>query len=58
MVPPPYNIVYNLTVGQNDVINISPKYENYTYYIYLDSMTGKEVNILRVIDTNNGSLLM
>ena len=33
-------------------------WEDYTYYVYIDSNTGEELNILRVIDTSNGQLLM
>ena len=29
-----------------------------TYYIYVDASTGREVNVLKVVNTNNGSLIM
>ena len=54
----------NLCIVPNDYIGESSAYEfictwkDYTYYIYIDSNTGKELNILRVIETNNGNLLM
>ncbi len=34
------------------------KWNDYTYYIYLDSQTGEEVKIMRMISTNTGDLLL
>ncbi len=34
------------------------EWKDYTYYVYLDVVTGEEVNIMRVIETSNGALLM
>ena len=61
----------NLTVIERNLAYIPGEYtgeiatyefvctwKEYTYYVYLDVKTGEEVNILRVIETNNGSLLM
>lgn len=51
-------IIPDKYVGEINAYEFICTWKNYTYYIYIDSMTGKEVNILRVIDTDNGSLLM
>lgn len=51
-------IVPDKYVGEISAYEYICSWKNYTYYIYIDSNTGKEVNILRVIDTTNGSLLM
>lgn len=51
-------IIPDKYVGEINAYEFICTWKNYTYYIYLDSVTGKEVNILRVIDTDNGSLLM
>jgi len=51
-------IVPDKYVGEISAYEFICTWKNYTYYIYIDSNTGDEVNILRVIDTNNGSLLM
>lgn len=51
-------IIPDKYVGELSAYEFICTWKNYTYYIYIDSNTGKEVNILRVIDTNNGLLLM
>ena len=33
-------------------------YNEATYYIYVDAVTGKEVKLFKVVDTNNGTLIM
>lgn len=33
-------------------------YNNSTYYVYIDAKTGKEMQILKIIETTDGSLLM
>ncbi|MDR3262976.1 MAG: germination protein YpeB [Clostridiales bacterium] len=33
------------------------EYDNALYFVYVDALTGKEVNILRVIDSDSGQLL-
>lgn len=52
-----YAIVPNEFVGESSAYEFICTWKNYTYYIYIDSNTGKELNILRVIETNNGQLL-
>lgn len=34
------------------------EYNNYTYYVYIDANTLQEVNVLRIIDTLDGNLIM
>ena len=51
-------IIPDKYVGEINAYEFICTWKNYTYYIYIDSVTGKEVNILRVINTTNGSLLM
>lgn len=50
-------IIPNKYVGENSAYEFICTWKNYTYYIYIDSNTGKESNILRVIKTTNGDLL-
>lgn len=33
-------------------------YQGYTYYVYIDAKTGEQLKILRVIQTDNGDLLL
>ncbi|MGN0961671.1 MAG: PepSY1/2 domain-containing protein [Christensenellales bacterium] len=51
-------IIPDKFVGEINAYEYICTWNDYTYYIYLDSDTGNEVNILRVIDTSNGQLLM
>ncbi len=47
--------------GQNQEVlayEFSGKRNDDTYYIYIDAVTGKEVNIFKVIETTEGVLLM
>ena len=53
-----YCIIPDTYVGEVSAYEFICKWKNYTYYIYLDSNTGEEVNILRVINTTNGELLL
>ena len=54
------NLAYipNEYVGESEVYEFVCTWQDYTYYVYLDAYTGEEVNILRVIETSNGSLLI
>ena len=51
-------IVPDKYVGELSAYEFICTWENYTYYIYIDSNTGEEINIQRVIETSNGQLLM
>ena len=53
-----YTIIPDKYVGEVSAYEFICTWQNYTYYIYIDSMTGAEANILRVINTTNGDLLM
>ncbi len=50
-------VIPNEYVGESDAFEYVCEWEDYTYYIYLSTQDGKELNILRVIDTVNGNLL-
>lgn len=51
-------IIPDKYVGEINAYEYICKWQDYTYYIYLDANTGEEVNILRIIDTSSGQLLM
>lgn len=53
-----YTIIPDKYVGEVSAYEFICTWQNYTYYIYINSITGAEVNILRVINTTNGDLLM
>lgn len=53
-----YCIIPDDYVGEIMAYEYICTWQDYTYYVYLDSNTGSEVNILRVVDTSNGQLLM
>ena len=50
-------IIPDKFVGELSAYEFICEWKDYTYYIYVDSNTGDEVNILRVIETTSGSLL-
>jgi len=50
-------IIPDKFVGEIEAYEFICTWKDYTYYIYLDSHTGDEVNILRVIKSSNGNLL-
>lgn len=52
-----YCIIPDKYVGELSVYEFICTWKNYTYYVYIDSNTGKEANIMRVINTTNGDLL-
>ncbi len=52
-----YCIIPDKYIGELSAYEFICTWKNYTYYIYIDSNTGKEANIMRVIDTTNGELL-
>ncbi|MBQ7351769.1 MAG: germination protein YpeB [Clostridia bacterium] len=51
-------IIPDKYVGEISAYEFICQWNDYTYYIYIDSNTGKEVNIMRVISTSSGDLLM
>ncbi len=52
-----FAIIPDKYVGELSTYEFICTWDNYTYYIYIDSHTGEEVNIMRVINTSNGDLL-
>lgn len=52
-----YCIIPDKYIGELSAYEFICSWKNYTYYIYIDSNTGKEINIMRVISTTNGELL-
>ena len=51
-------IIPDKFVGEVNAYEFICTWKEYTYYIYIDTMTGNEANILRVIKTSNGNLLV
>ena len=52
-----YCVIPNEFVGESDAYEFRCTWSGYTYYVYLDSVTGEELKIMRIIETNNGLLL-
>ncbi len=52
-----YCIIPDKYVGEISAYEFVCTWKDYTYYIYIDSNTGEEVNIMRVVNTANGDLL-
>ena len=50
-------IIPDKYIGELSAYEFICKWKDYTYYIYIDSNTGTEANILRVINTTSGTLL-
>lgn len=50
-------LIPNKYVGESFAYEYVCEWKEYTYYVYLDINTGEELNIMRVIETNNGVLL-
>lgn len=50
-------IIPDKYVGELSAYEFICTWKDYTYYIYIDSNTGEEANILRVVKTTNGDLL-
>ena len=53
-----YCIIPNEFVGESYAYEFICTWNDFTYYVYLDSSTGEELNIMRVVNTTNGDLLM
>lgn len=52
-----YAIIPNKYVGESFTYEYVCVWKDYTYYVYLDSSTGEELDIMRVVHTENGDLL-
>ena len=53
-----YCIIPNEYVGESYAYEFICTWNDFKYYVYLDSNTGEELNIMRVVNTTNGDLLM
>ena len=53
-----YCIIPNKFVGESYAYEFVCTWNNFTYYVYLDANTGEELNIMRVVNTTNGDLLL
>ena len=51
-------IIPDKYVGEINAYEYICKWQDYVYYIYLDASTGDEVNLLRIVETASGQLLM
>lgn len=51
-------LIPNKFSGETLAYEFVCSWKDYTYYVYIDCVTGKEVNILRVIKTNSGDLIL
>jgi len=51
-------IIPNKFVGESYAYEFICTWKDFTYYVYLDASTGEELNIMRVVNTTNGDLLM
>lgn len=51
-------LIPNKYVGETLTYEFICTWKDYTYYVYVDVETGKEVNILRVIKTTSGDLII
>lgn len=49
-------VIPNKWVGESDAYQFECTWQEYTYFVYLSSDTGKELNIVRLVDTTSGEL--
>ena len=45
-------------MGETLAYEFSGKYNNFNYYLYIDAYNGKQVRVLRIIQTDEGNLVM
>lgn len=45
-------------VGETLAYEFEGKHNNFTYYLYLDATTGKQVRVLRIVQTQDGDLIL
>ena len=53
-----FALIPNKFSGETLTYEFICKWQDYTYYVYVDVATGEEVNIMRVIKTNTGDLII
>lgn len=51
-------LIPNKYVGETLTYEFVCSWKDYTYYVYVDVETGKEVNIMRVVKTTSGDLIV
>ncbi|MBR2468120.1 MAG: germination protein YpeB [Clostridia bacterium] len=51
-------LIPNKYVGETLTYEYICTWKDYEYYVYIDVNTGKEVNILRIVKTNSGDLMV
>lgn len=51
-------LIPNKYVGETLTYEFVCTWKDYTYYVYVDVETGKEVNVLRVVKTTSGDLIV
>lgn len=44
--------------GETLAYEIMGEYNNFTYYVYIDAITGEQIRVMRVIQTEDGELLL
>lgn len=52
------SLIPNKYVGETYAYEFVCTWKDYTYYVYIDIQTGEEVNILRVVKTTSGDLIV
>lgn len=53
-----YALIPNKYSGETLTYEFVCTWKDYTYYVYIDVSTGEEVNIMRVIKTTSGDLII
>ena len=53
-----YCIIPNEYVGESAAYEFVCTWDKYTYYVYLSTENGKELNIMRVVKTSSGDLMI
>ncbi len=53
-----YAIIPNKYVGETFVYEFICSWKDYEYYIYIDVNTGEEINVMRVVKTTSGDLII
>lgn len=52
------SLIPNKYVGETFAFEFVCTWKDYTYYVYIDIETGEEINILRVVKTTSGNLIV
>ena len=49
-------VIPNKWTGESDAYEFECKWNEYTYFVYISSVNGDELNIVRLVDTTSGEL--